>query len=158
MLVPAQLYKEELKRKLVECWYRPEYDYYFMGDHHEFTVPDNTDWREDFVSVNDKGEVVGYFSYNHDKAARSLTNFGLIAFTGSKMERGRFVRECVTHIENLVDLGLRRLDFWAVADNPVNHLYRKLIWLYNGREIGRLIECSYFGGKYHDSILYEVLF
>ena len=42
MLYPAQLYKEELKCKLIGCWYKPEYDYYFCGEYSEFSVPDTT--------------------------------------------------------------------------------------------------------------------
>ena len=64
----------------------------------------------------------------------------------------------LAHIENLVDEGLRRLDFWAIADNPVNKMYRKLVDRWCGYEVGRMHECHYFGGKYHDSILYEILF
>ena len=106
MLVPAQLYKEELKRKLVECWYKPEYDYYFLGDYREFTVPDNTDWRRDFVCLNSKGEITGYFSYYYNEVARSLSQFGLISFTGNGTI---LVRDCIRHIEKLIGEGLRRV-------------------------------------------------
>lgn len=158
LLKPAQLYRDELNRKLTECWYKPEYQYYFLDCPREFQVPDTTEWRRDFVCVNDKNEIVGYFAYHHDDAARSLSQFGLIAFTDSKIKNGRFISECIAHIENLVDEGLRRLDFWAIADNPVNKMYRKLVDRWCGYVVGRMHECHYFGGKYHDSILYEILF
>lgn len=155
MLKPAQLYKEELKRKLIECWYNPKYEYYFLGDYREFTVPDNTDWRRDFVCVDSKGEIIGYFAYHHDDAARSLSQFGLISFTGNG---ALLVRDCIRHIENLVDEGLRRMEWWAVADNAANRLYEKIIDRYGGTVAGHMHECYYFGGRYHDSILYEILF
>ena len=155
MLKPAQLYKEELKRKLIECWYDPKYEYYFLGDYREFTVPDNTDWRRDFVCVDSKGEIIGYFAYHHDDTARSLSQFGLISFTGNG---ALLVRDCIRHIENLVDEGLRRCEWWAVADNEANKLYEKIIDRYCSAVAGRMRECNYFGGRYHDSILYEILF
>lgn len=155
MLKPAQLYKDELKRKLIECWYNPKYEYYFLGDYREFTVPDNTDWRRDFVCLDSKGEIVGYFAYHHDDAARSLSQFGLISFTGNG---ALLVRDCIRHIENLVDEGLRRMEWWAVSDNEANRLYEKIIDRYGGTVAGRMHECYYFDGRYHDSILYEILF
>lgn len=59
MLYPAQLYREELKWKLISCWYKPEYDYYFCGEYSEFDVPDTTMWRRDFVHLDKDGEVDG---------------------------------------------------------------------------------------------------
>lgn len=155
MLMAAQLYKEELKRKLVECWYKPEYDYYFLGDYHEFTVPDNTDWRRDFVCLNSKGEITGYFSYHYNEMARSLSQFGLISFTGNGTV---LVRDCICHIEKLIGEGLRRMEWWAVDGNPANRMYEEIIDRYGGTIAGHMHECNYFAGKYHDSILYEVLF
>ena len=51
MLYPAQLYKEELKRKLIGCWYKPEYKYYFSGSAYELTIPDNNESRHDLVHL-----------------------------------------------------------------------------------------------------------
>lgn len=154
MLYPAQLYREELKRKLTECWYKPEYDYYFLGDYREFTVPDNTDWRRDFVHLNSKGEVDGYFSYHYDDAAKSLSQFGLISFTG---KGAMMVRDCKAHLDKLIAEGLHRFEWWAVADNPANKMYEGLLLEYGGRVVGRMHDCNFFNGKYHDSILYEVI-
>jgi hypothetical protein len=108
MLYPAQLYKEELKRKLIGCWYKPEYDYYFLGDYREFTVPDNTDWRRDFVHLNKNGEVDGYFSYHYNEVAKSLSQFGLISFTGNG---GALMLDCIRHIDKLISEGLHRAEW-----------------------------------------------
>lgn len=158
MLYPAQLYKEELKRKLIGCWYKPEYDWYFLGEYREFTIPDNTDWRRDFVHLNNDGEVDGFFSYHYDTLAQSLSQFGLVAFSSNKRHRGLFVKDCLSHIESLINKGVRRIEWWAIADNPVNKTYEKLIHQYGGSVVGYLHECNYFEGKYHDTIVYEILF
>ena len=161
MLKPAQLYREELNRKLTECWYKPEYQYYFLDCPREFQVPDTTEWRRDFVCVNSKGEVVGYFAYHHDDAARSLSQFGLISFT--EKANPLLLRDCDRHIQRLVDKGLHRIEWWAVADNPANEMYEKIImscidaghWAHIA---GRMHDCHFFDGGYHDSILYEIIF
>lgn len=158
MLYPAQLYKEELKRKLIGCWYKPEYDWYFLGDYHEFSVPDNADWRRDFVHLDKNGEVDGFFGYHYGSAAESLSQFGLIAFCSNLRQRGLFVKECLQHIEDFIRRGgVKRIEWWAVADNPINKTYEKLIKKYNGTIVGRLHNCEYFEGKYHDSVIYEIL-
>lgn len=54
-LVPAQPYREELKCKLIECWYNPKYKYYFSGSAYELSVPDNNDHRHDFVHLDKNG-------------------------------------------------------------------------------------------------------
>lgn len=155
MLYPAQLYREELKRKLISCWYNPKYDWYFLGDYREFSVPDNTDWRRDFVHLNREGEVDGYFSYHFNEVARSVSQFGLIAFSDNG---AGFVKDCVDHMNRLIAEGLRRAEWWAVSDNPANKWYRKILRKYGGHVIGTAHECNYFGGEYHDSVMYEILF
>ena len=155
MLYPAQLYKEELKRKLIGCWYKPEYDYYFLGDYREFTVPDNTDWRRDFVHLDKNGEVDGYFSYHYNETAKSLSQFGLISFTGNG---GALMLDCICHIDKLISEGLHRAEWWAVVGNPACKIYERLIERYGGIIAGYMHDCNYFNGKYYDSVMYEILF
>lgn len=155
MLYPAQLYKEELKRKLIGCWYKPEYDYYFLGDYREFSVPDNTDWRRDFVHLNKNGEVDGYFSYHYNEIAKSLSQFGLISFMGNG---GALMLDCIRHIDKLISEGLHRMEWWAVVGNPACKIYERLIERYGGSVAGYMHDCNYFNGKYHDAVMYEILF
>ena len=156
MLYPAQLYREELKCKLVECWYNPKYNYYFSGSAYEVTPPDNNETRHDFVHLDKDGNVDGYFSYQIDWQARSLYNFGLVGFADNNT---MFLRDCIHRIEDMVTQGIRRAEFWAWSDNPVNKFYERMIKRYsNGRVAGRLHQSGFFGGKYHDTTIYEILF
>lgn len=66
MLKPAQLYEEELKQKLIECWYKPEYKYYFGGGAYAISLPDNNETRHDFVHLDKDDNIDGYFSYQID--------------------------------------------------------------------------------------------
>lgn len=156
MLYPAQLYREELKRKLIECWYKPEYDYYFCGEYSEFSVPDTTMWRRDFVHLGVDGEVDGYFSYQYHDTANSASQFGLISFTSNG---AALMRDVMAHIDMLISQGLHRVEWWVVQDNErAAGIYEKIIKRYGGSVAGHMHDCTYFGGKYHDSILYEIIF
>lgn len=154
MLYPAQLYKEELKRKMVSCWYAPKYQWYFANDRSEFEISDNAYWRRDFVHLNSDGEVDGYFSYNYDDSNKSLKNFGLIGFNKNNIP---FLMDVLSNIQAMFDQGAQRMEFTAFADNPAIKLYDRFIWKYGGRRVGTLYRTVWFNGKYHDSIIYEIL-
>lgn len=155
MLYPAQLYREELKRKLVACWYNPKYDWYFNGEYSEFAVPDTTVWRRDFVHLNKDGEVDGYFSYHMNEVAKSASQFGLVSFSDNG---AGFVKDCIDHMKQLIAEGLHRVEWWAVSDNPVNKFYESIIKRYDGTIAGLMHDCNYFRGEYHDSVMYEIVF
>lgn len=154
-LVPAQPYREELKCKLIECWYNPKYKYYFSGSAYELSVPDNNDHRHDFVHLDKNGDVDGYFSYQIDWRAKSLYNFGLIGFADNNIS---FIMDCVRRLEHMIDTEeIQRLEFWAWADNPINKFYRHMVNKWGGKVAGYLTNSGFFDGRYHDSIIYEVL-
>ena len=154
MLYPAQLYKEELKKKLVSKWYDPKYKWYFGGERYMNEVPDNTEWRQDFVHLDAAGEVDGYFSYHYDKAAKSLNQFGLVSFSDNGTD---LVLDAIHRVMYLFkEEQVQRCEFWAFSDNPVNKLYKKLMKRYGGLIVGHLTDCAYFGGKYHSMDIYEV--
>ena len=154
MLYPAQLYKEELNRRLISCWYIPKYRFYFGEGRREFQVPDNTDYRQDFVHLDDDGHVDGYFSYNYNDCSKQLTNFGLISF----VKDGRpLVKDAINRVKYMFEMGAQRCEFWAFADNPVCELYDWYAGRYGGHRVGYFKRCSYFDGEYHDSIIWEFL-
>ena len=156
MLKPAQLYEEELKQKLIECQYKPEYKYYFSGGAYAISLPDNNEKRHDLVHLDKDDNIDGYFSYQIDWQSKSLYNFGLIGF---KNNNARFIRECLANVEGMIVQGIRRCEFWAWANNEkANRLYRRLITEYGGGCSGHLHGSGFFDGKYQDSNIYEIIF
>jgi len=154
LLMPAQLYKEELKRKMISCWYDPKYQWYFANDRNEFEIPDNAYWRRDFVHLNNEGEVDGYFTYNYEDGNKSLRNFGLIGFNENNIP---FLIDVLSNIKTMFEHGAQRMEFFAFADNPAIKLYDRFIKKFGGRKVGTLCRVAWFNGKYHDSVIYEVL-
>lgn len=154
MLYPAQLYKEELSKKLISCWYDPKYKYYFSGDHHEFRPPDNTDWRQDFVHLDKDGEVDGYFAYHYNDGSKSMTQFGLISFSNNGAP---LLYDAIQRVMYMFKNGAQRAEFWAFADNPACRIYDKLAGRYGGTRAGYMHRGAFFDGEYHDIVFYEFL-
>jgi RimJ/RimL family protein N-acetyltransferase len=154
MLYPAQLYKEGLQKKMISKWYDPKYMYYFGEERYITQLPDNTEYRQDFVHLDSNGEVDGYFAYHFDKAAGSMSQFGLISFSDNGAS---LIQDAINRVKYMFKHGAQRCEFWAFADNPVCKFYKYLMKRYGGEEVGYLKRCAYFDGLYHDMIIFEVL-
>ncbi len=155
MLVPAQLYKDEIKRELIARWYDPKYTHYFTGGREEVEIGNNQLWRRDFAYLDDDNKLAGYFSYRFNDGDKSMGSFGLIGFKANNLP---FVREVVAHCLNMFTTGqVQRAEIWAIADNKVCKLYRRFANQYGGKEMAQLHRTTFYDGKYHDSVVWEFL-
>ena len=155
MLVPAQLYKEEIKRELTARWYDDKYQWYFAGWKEETTIGDNANYRKDFAYIDKDDKLAGFFSYGFNETDKSMSQFGLIGFKDNNIP---FVHEVLSHVKSMFRCGIaQRAEIWAFADNPVCKLYRRFVKQYNGTQVAYCHRTSYFNGRYHDSIAWEWL-
>lgn len=154
MLYPAQLYENELREKLMSCWYQPEYDWYFGGEYNSLKLTDSHTHQRDFVHISTNGKVDGYFSYMYSGTDRAMTAFSLIGFSKNN---SLFIRDILNHITEMFKSNAQKLEFYAFSENPVNNLYEKTIKRYGGRKVGVLRRHRYFNGKCHDCNIYEIL-
>ena len=156
MFESAHAYKEELRTKLIKCWYEEKYKYYFAGEYNELQIGNNTDYRHDFVHINPTtNEIDGFLSYNYDMRARSLSGFGLISFSDNG---ALLMRNTIRHVMHMFENGdIQRVEFWAFADNPVVKQYSRIISQFGGTEVATLHRTNWFDGRYHDCIVYEIL-
>lgn len=156
MLKPAQLYKEELNKKILEKWYTDDLAYY-TGWHGESIadLPDNNATRHDFVSV-DHGNVIGYISYNIDYVSLSARDWGAINFDKGNLT---FAKDLFQAIEDVFyKYNMHRMEWCCIADNPIIHSYRTFIRLHGGRECGYFRQCAVLpDGLWHDSVQFEIL-
>ena len=159
MLRLANLYADELKRKLAEASIDPQYMYYFTqptGGYFDRTFSDNTVWSHDFVSVDNNGNIIGHIGYGVDAFARSANNFGFLSFDiGNTV----FIRDAYRSVRDIFEkYNLNRMSWHAVVDNPVTASYRRLCKRLGGRENGyERQSVLLMDGKLHDGISFEVL-
>lgn len=155
MLVPAQLYKEELKKELISRWYDPKYAHYFAGWRDELSIGDNANFRRDFAYIDDDGKLAGFFSYRYNSGDKGMDNFGLIGFRDNNIPMILEIKHHV--IDMFYKHEAQRAEFWASADNPICKLYRRLANALGGKEVAHLHRTTFYEGKYHDSIVWEFL-
>lgn len=155
MLVPAQLYKEELKKKIISTWYNLEYQYYWQSYNNEPTFEDNNIYNRQFAFVEDE-KITGYFSYSIDNSSKSLYNMGLLSFDKPNY---KFIKAILTHIKWLFDEKIiDRIEFFAYEDNPAIKGYDKILERFGGKRVGKLTRSQkLYDGKLHNTILYEIL-
>lgn len=158
MLDIAKKYEKEFQDKYIQTWYDPYYMYYrdSSGDRIP-QLADNCYDRRDFVSLNEKGEVIGFISYFYNDVNMSASQFGAISFdTGNPI----FVQDLLQVIGDIFfKFHLNRIEFWCFEDNPATRGYRAFIKRFGGREVGHLRQtCRLMDGHMHDSVIFEILY
>lgn len=157
MLKPAQMYKEELNRKMLETWYNPEYMYWHAGTgEYLVDLPDNNKDFHHFVSVDKNDNVLGYITYKADWQVMSAEWWGIVSFDKGNIT---FVKDVFKVIRNAFEqFGFQRVEFSCYEDNPICSAYRKFVERCGGRQAGYYMRTSkLMDGKLHNSVYFEIL-
>ena len=156
MLKPEIHYADQIPKKYQEIWFNEKYKYYNFNSYwHTFKIEDNTrDWHE-FVSVNKKGEVIGYIHYWIDRTTLNCSRFGAINFTDDPM----FGKDLLQVIKDVFErFNFHKLQWGVVIGNPVEKTYDKLCEKYGGRVLCiEKEETKLEDNKYYDVKRYELL-
>lgn len=137
MIKPAILYKEQLEKKMAETWYDPEYMYYYDTIPGIPDIADKPDNQYQFVSVDSKGRVLGYFSYWVYEPSRRAMNFGLMSFEKRNI---LFMRDAIQMFKDMFEkFGILSAEWRCYSRNKeALKLYRRIIKDYGGVEVGTL--------------------
>lgn len=137
MIKPAILFEEQLKLKMVETWYDPDYMYYYDTTPGIPDIADKPDNQYQFVSVDENGEVLGYFSYWVYEPSKRAMNFGLMAF---RKKSRIFIKDAIQMFKDMFEkFGIESAEWRCYANNvEALKLYRHIIKEYGGVEVGTL--------------------
>lgn len=157
MLRPAHLYEEELKEKLIETWYKPEYVCYSGGTGDSLVeLPNGNCNSHCFVSVDEDDNVVGYISYDLDYMAMSADHLGIVSFQMGNLDFLKDVYKAICDIFEVYNMN--RLSWFCFADNPAIRGYRNFIKKHGGVECGHTRQISRLrDGKLHDGVEFEIM-
>lgn len=157
MLMPAQLYKDDLRDIFLKTWYIPENIYWNGWTGAEIIdLPENNYEMHCFVSIDKYRRIVGYISYYVDWVTMSADRFGIISFDKGNLT---FAKDLYQAICDLFEkYHMNRIEWVAFADNPAIRAYRNFIRKHGGKECGYKRQCVKLqDGKLHDSIEFEIL-
>ena len=157
MIKPAILFEQQLKLKMAETWYDPDYMYYYDTTPGIPDIADKPDNQYQFVSVDENGEVLGYFSYWVYEPSKRAMNFGLIAF---RKKSRVFMRDAIQMFKDMFEkFGVESAEWRCYANNiEALKLYRHIIKEYGGVEVGTLRRNGApQNRKICDTIIFEIL-
>lgn len=155
MLEIAQKYTQQLSLKFADTVYDLKYMFYHCAYADDY-VPSTTTWnKHEFVSLDKKGDVIGYLSYNINRNDYKATDLCIINFTDNKLMFGRDVAQVIDDI--FMKYQFRKLNYEVVCGNPIEPTYDKLTLQYGGRIIGmRLQDTKMIDGNMYDRKYYEI--
>lgn len=157
MIKPAILYKDELYKEMANTWFDPEYMYYYDTTPGLPDIPDKPDNQYQFVSVDSKGKVLGFFSYWVYEPSKRAMNFGLVSFEKRNV---LFMRDAIQMFKDMFEkFGVQSAEWRCYADNEeALKLYRRIIKDYGGVEVCRLRRNGApQNRKICDTIIFEIL-
>ena len=158
MLVPAILYKEEIQTKMLEYNYTEDMMYYtgYLGNS-LLSIEENNDGSlYQYAIVTREGRLIGYFTYWIDWYSSCAYNFGLFSFDRHNVTIGLDVYRELKKLIN--DYHLHRVEYRMVSGNPAEKHYDKFCKKYHGRKIVFTDAFKDRCGKYHNSVVYEIIF
>lgn len=158
MLDLAYFYQIELNECLKSILKDKDLYFYFMFPFKFFSFHlENSDSNTiQFISKDNKGNIIGYLAAYISRINNSIENIDLINFTGRT--NIIFSRDAKLFFDEIfINRHIRKITFHTIAQNPSISMYRKFVKKFNGREVGILQKNKILtDGNYYDEIIFEI--
>lgn len=157
MLKPALLYANKLRKKQTEIMYDIKYQFYYGSSGAYITeLEDNNEYAHQLVSVDDKGNVLGFISYRINPSAQSCYHFGLVSFDIGNVRFALDVRQAIYEI--FYKYQFNRIEWCCFEDSPHIDGYEKFIHRFGGSAVGIFKETNrLMDGKLHNKVCFELM-
>ena len=158
MLVPAILYKEQINKEFQKYYYTTDMMYEtgcmcnWSPDIAE--CPNESQFQYAIVDENEK--LIGYLGYSVDWYVSKACNFGLFSFDRNNRTIGLDVYKELKKI--IYDYHIHRIEWRMIGGNPVEKHYDRFCNKYHGKKFVLTDAFKDRCGKYHDDIIYEIIF
>lgn len=157
MLRPAVLYKESLSNKVINTWFVDKYKYWNCASYHADQKINEDTWsKNQFVSVDKNGGVIGFIGYDVDRETCYANSLSIINFSEDIITFGIDLKTAIDDIFTKYNFG--KLSFSVVVGNPIEKSYDKMCSKYGGRILGiKEKHCKLVDGNFYDLKLYEIM-
>ena len=155
MLRYAYEYKDQLSKLYVQAMSDPKYKFLRCEGYTDFTISiDDTTWsRHQYVSVNSKGEVIGYLSASIDNTVPIVSSLYIANFYERNVT---FSKDFYAFLDTLMTR-YSKVSFTVVVGNPAETMYDRVIKKYGGRVVGIKEDHVSIDGALYDFKMYEIL-
>lgn len=157
MLAPAILYKDEIIKKLLEYNYSDDMFFYngWLGNSLP-SIEADSDGELFQYAIVDNEKLIGYLTYRVNWYSSCANCFGLFSFDRKSSTIGLDVYREIKKLIN--QYHIHRLEWRMVGGNPVEKHYDNFCRKYNGKKfvLTDVIKDKY--GKYHNDVIYEIIF
>ena len=165
MIVPANLYKEEIEKQFKAIQYSDKYLWY-TGSIDNYDMEVKTEGDKFAFAIVFQEELIGYISFRVDWYCSMAYNFSLIKFDitenspCSTLIMASAIREVIRMVYSF---DLHRIDFRCVSGNPAEQKYDKIVDKILDKGV---YDCNMptfkdnirdTHGNYHDTTCYELI-
>jgi len=154
MLKPAILYKEEIEKAFAEQLYTDDFFLYSgYGICNSLPEIKAEDGQYQWAVLDQKNNLIGYFSYRIQLETDTVYNFGMYSFKRGNPYFGKVI---FNKMEELVKAH-RRIEWRMIGGNPVENSYDRFCERHHGKK-HVFEDCTIdLYGNYHDDVVYEIL-
>lgn len=159
MIAPASNYRDKILELSRAMLYTDDYFYYCGRICHSPIDTDEVAASSDVFqwAVLSAGlKVIGYISYCVDWYASSVNDIGILSFDKGSLDFGIAVKQVLDLIHKEYDV--QRIEFSCILDNPARPHYDRYCERHEGSRYVLHSATRDEYGKYHDMVIYEILF
>lgn len=155
MLVPAILYKEQIKKEFQKYYYTTDmlYETGCMCNWSPEIAECPSESQFQYAIVDENEKLIGYLGYSVDWYVSKAYNFGLFSFDRGNVLVGRYT---FNKLEELASR-LHRIEWRMVGGNLTERSYDKFCKKHNGNKHILKDAIKDAEGNYHDDVIYEIV-
>lgn len=159
MLKPAILYKQQLSWIIPMLAFDPRYKFWLSDCYTTYEIEiENGTWSKlQFVSVDSKDNIHGYFNATIHRAAHYVSNMGMVNF--SKNPSFIFSKDMSEFfLSLLLQHNFNKLVWSMVKGNPAEQIYQRVCDKYGGRKVAEFRDnVKLTDGKLYNECFFEIM-
>lgn len=157
MLKPAILYADLLQGRFVECIFQDRFKFYYRNPGIDYLIPiyQNSGEMLQFVSLDDSGNVIGYFGAKINRETDAAEELAIMNFMENNYTFSADLRDFF--ISLFEKFGVQKVTWWVIVGNPAEKTYDRIVSKFGGRIVGTFKnDAKLFDGKIYDVKWYEI--
>lgn len=159
MLDLAIRHEQKVKELFAEIAFDENYMFMFTSSYRDDIEIDSSTWnKHQFVSINDNGEIIGYFKYSIDRDSLGCYGLQIVNFKKDVLSKC-FGKDLMQLLQDIfIKYKFYKLKFGVVIGNPAEKFYDKYIEAIGGRIVGIYDDdCKLLNGELYAYKTYEIL-